>query len=36
MQLVGAWGLEPQTSAVSRPSLGHLGQRVIVPNAINN
>ena len=28
-------GLEPQTSAVSRPSLGHLGQRAIFAHALN-
>jgi hypothetical protein len=33
--LVGAWGLEPQTSAVSRPSLGHVGQRAIVAHELN-
>jgi len=34
-KMVGAWGFEPQTSAVSRPSLGHLGQRAIFAHALN-
>ena len=35
LKVVGAWGLEPQTSAVSRPWLGHLGQRAIFAHALN-
>ena len=35
IKMVGAWGFEPQTPTVSRPSLGHLGPRAIFAHPLN-